>query len=159
MRYLNTFLLLTTLLLLGACASQDPYRAASGSGFGYQEQQLNDTQYKVSFAARGNDSEAARSFAMRRAAELTAERGYDWFVVTDKETLTERETPSTTVAGSYSQTQVTDCGLLGCRSRTVVQPDSHAGTTMSSSRVEVVLQIRLGKGIRPEGVASYPAQR
>lgn len=159
MRNLTTVLLLTALLLLSACASQNPYRAASGNGFGYQEQQLNDTMYKVSFAARGHDSEAARAFAMRRAAELTAERGYDWFVITDRETLTEREAPASTLAGGYSQTQVTDCGLLGCRSRTVMQPDTQAGATMPSSRVEVILQIRIGKGIRPEGVESYPAQR
>ncbi len=147
-------------LILSACSSQPEYRAAKGSGYGYSEQQITDNYYRVTFKARGDDSGAARGYALRRAAELTASQGYDWFVVVDKETVTERQRDSANrLGGAYHTTTVQDCGLLGCRSRTVQQPTYEVGLAAGAKeQVEAVLEIRMGKGVMPDGVNSYPVQ-
>lgn len=154
-------LLLLVCLSLTACSSQPDYRAAKGSGFGYSEQQINDNYYRVSFKARGNDHAAAKAYALRRAAELTAVQGYDWFVVIDRETVSERETASPNRLGaSYQQTTVRDCSLLGCRNRTVSQPHYEAGiSSAGTSAVESVLEIRMGKGVMPDTAAVYAAAK
>lgn len=146
-------------LAISACSSQPVYRAAHGSGYGYAEQQITEGYYRVSFKARGDDSALARSYALRRAAELTAAKGYDWFLVLDKETLTEREraSPNHMTAG-YQQSTVQHCSLLGCRTRTVNQPEVAAGVmTGSQHQVKAVLEIRLGHGLMPDSDSVYPA--
>ena len=160
MKQLMSVLMIFTALLLSACSSQPDYRAARGSGYGYSEQQINDNYYRVVFKARGDDSGKAKAYALRRAAELTAEQGYDWFVVVDKETMTERQRDSDNRLGaSYQTTTVQDCGLLGCRSRTVQQPSYEMGLAANThDQVESVLEIRMGKGIMPAGANSYPAK-
>lgn len=161
---MNNLTLLRSLLVvltmaLSACSSQPDYRAAKGSGYGYAEQQISDNHYRVSFKARGHDSGAAKAYALRRAAELTAAQGYDWFTVIDRQTLTEREAASPNRLGaSYQQTTVQNCSLLGCRSRTVSQPHYEAGiSSTSTGQVEAVLEIRMGKGVMPDAAAVYPA--
>lgn len=153
-------LIVFSALVLTACSSQPDYRAAKGSGYGYSEQRISDNYYRVTFKARGDDSGEAKGYALRRAAELTAEQGYDWFVLVDKETITERDSDSGNRLGAgYQQTTVRDCGLLGCRSRTVSQPQYEAGiNTGGSAQVESVLEIRMGKGVMPAGVNSFPAR-
>jgi hypothetical protein len=147
-------------LTLSACSSQPDYRAAKGNGYGYAEQQISANYYRVTFKARGDDSGKAKAYAMRRAAELTAQQGYDWFVVEDKETVTEREKDKANHLGAgYQRSTVQDCSLLGCRSRTVTEPHYEVGiSTGGRDQVEAVLEIRMGKGVSPEGANSYPAQ-
>jgi hypothetical protein len=157
---ISRVLVMLTALIVSACSSQPDYRAAKGNGYGYAEQQISANYYRVTFKARGGNSGAAKGYALRRSAELTAEQGYDWFVVVDKETVTARESDSGNHLGAgYQQTRIRDCSLLGCRSRTVTQPQYEAGiSTGGKDQVETVLEIRLGKGVMPEGVNSYPAK-
>lgn len=156
---LTRIVVIVTSLLLTACSSQPDYRAAKGNGYGYAEQKISDNYYRVTFKARGDDSGEAKAYALRRAAELTAEQGYDWFMVVDKETVTEREPDAASRVGTtYQHTTVQDCSLLGCRSRTVTRPQYEVGLSMGGrDQVEAVLEIRLGKGVMPEGGNSYPA--
>ncbi|WP_372626991.1 hypothetical protein [Arsukibacterium sp.] len=157
---LTSFFILCTALLLTACSSQPDYRPAKGNGYGYKEQQISANYYRVSYKARGDNSDEAKAYAMRRATELTAAQGYDWFVVMDKETTTERQQDNANRLGAgYQTTAVRDCGLLGCRTRTVQQPSYEIGVTAGGKQqVEAVLEIRMGKGVMPDGVNSYPAR-
>lgn len=156
---LTPVLMIISILTLAACSSQPDYRAAKGNGYGYAEQQISSNYYRVTFKARGDDSGEAKGYALRRAAELTAEQGYDWFVVVDKETVTEREQNNNRVGAGYQQTTVQDCGLLGCRSRTVTGPQYEVGISSGGrEQVEVVLEIRLGKGVMPDSTTAYPAK-
>ncbi len=163
MKQLNkliSFFMLLTALLLTACSSQPDYRPANGNGFGYKEQQISANFYRVSYKARGDNSDEAKAYAMRRATELTAAQGYDWFIVVDKETMTERQQDSANRLGAgYQTTTVRDCGLLGCSSRTVQQPNYEVGIAAGGkAQVEAVLEIRMGKGVMPDGGNSYPAR-
>lgn len=71
-------------LLLSACAVPTPYQPATLPGdLGYREQRLGDNRFRVSFV--GNDlttPETVDSYLLYRAAELTEQLGYDYFVVT-----------------------------------------------------------------------------
>ena len=74
---------------VGGCTTSTPYQplsASSATSGGYTDQQLGEGRYRVAFA--GNmltTRERVESYLLFRAAELTREQGYDWFVVVDHE--------------------------------------------------------------------------
>lgn len=158
---INIQILLLSMLLLSACASQPAYKPASGSGFGYKESQVNDDRYRVHFKARGDKRDEAMDYALLRAAELTLLEGYDWFEVLDRETIRERERTSEVHTGvTYDRVVTRDCGLLSCRSSAQTVPRYHTGVTTGSTgrkETETVLEIRMGKGLRPSTGDSYDA--
>lgn len=81
---------LAALLVAGGCASTStPYQPLSASSAvtgGYSEEKLTDGRFRVLFAGnRLTSRETVESYLLFRAAELTLEQGYDWFVVVDRE--------------------------------------------------------------------------
>jgi hypothetical protein len=84
-------------LILAGCATSGstPYQPVSSANAvqgGYSEVRLAEDRYSVSFAGnRLTSREQVESFLLYRAAELTLERGYDWFVIVDRETEREVE--------------------------------------------------------------------
>lgn len=85
---------LAALLVLGACATATPYQAATETGArGYAEQQVESNRWQVSFAGNSlTDRETVETYLLYRAAELTAQQGYDYFRVANRETETDRRT-------------------------------------------------------------------
>jgi len=76
MRYI--FLLIFSLLLI-SCAT--PYQKDGFRG-GYVESQLSENIYRVYFGGNGYTStQRAADFALIRAAELTIDKGYKFFVI------------------------------------------------------------------------------
>jgi hypothetical protein len=77
------------LLALGGCATSTPYQplaASSAVSGGYADQRLSEGRFRVTFAGNTLTSrERVESYLLYRAAELTVEQGYDWFVVVDRE--------------------------------------------------------------------------
>ena len=77
------------LLMVGGCATSTPYQplsAVSPASGGYTDQRLAENRFRVTFA--GNmltTRERVESYLLFRAAELTVEQGFDWFVVVDRE--------------------------------------------------------------------------
>ena len=77
-------------LLLAACATQTPYQpaaGASGGGYGFQEQRIETNRVRITF--RGNtltDRETVETYMLYRAAEVTRESGYDYFIVANRDT-------------------------------------------------------------------------
>ncbi|MDO8907023.1 MAG: hypothetical protein Q7W55_00840 [Pseudohongiella sp.] len=149
-------------LLLAACASQPAYRAADGTGFGYSERQLTEDQFRIHFRGRGDNTGRAMDYAMLRATELTLEKGFDWFDVASRDTLVDRESvpASTTTSVGVSYATVQDCGLLTCSTYYRPVPQYQTSTTLGNQRseVEVIMEIRMGKGMRPSGQTSYDAR-
>lgn len=73
-------------LLAAACATSTPYGPANG-GYGFSDQKIEDNRYRVTF--RGNAStsrETVENFLLYRAAELTLENGFDYFIVVESDT-------------------------------------------------------------------------
>ncbi|WP_127347246.1 CC0125/CC1285 family lipoprotein [Pseudidiomarina mangrovi] len=149
-------------MLLMACSSQPEYRAAQGSGYGYQATKLSATQLRVSFKARGSDAEKAMDYALLRAAEVTLEQGYDWFIITHRETLLNNERLTTRAGLGYSNSRdvVTRCGLVSCTTASYPSQEFSAGIHIGGDRsgdIQSIIEIKLGQGIRPDTDASFDA--
>jgi hypothetical protein len=72
-----------------ACTSPTPYRPASAGSdhTGYSSRQIESNRYRVSFAGNSMTSrETVERYLLYRAAELTVQRGYDWFAMADRQT-------------------------------------------------------------------------
>ena len=85
-------------LLVGACATETTYRPATGRGFertGYSEQQIQPDRFIVHFAGNTvTPRETVEKYLLFRAAQLTLERGYDYFVQVDRNTNRQSRTYS-----------------------------------------------------------------
>lgn len=151
-------------LLLSGCASQSPtnnsvYKPAKNSGFGYKETLLASNTYRVEFKSAGS-TKAAQNYALLRAAELTNEQGYDWFVVTKHDVDSASEKKSFGPDLSSRQPLIErNCGLLGCtNTRVQTLPDIDAGVDENPfPEVKVILEINFGKGVRPSTKNTYDA--
>ena len=76
---------------LAACETATPYQPAppgpEASGFGYRDYQIDATHWRVSFAGNSLTSrETVEKYLLYRAAELTVQKGFDWFQATDRHT-------------------------------------------------------------------------
>jgi hypothetical protein len=88
----NLLLGAAALGLLAACATATPYGPASqGGGYGFSDQRIEQNRFRITF--RGNSStprEVVENSLLFRAAELTVEQGYDYFIVVENETETSK---------------------------------------------------------------------
>lgn len=86
-------------LVLAACATPTPYRPATGSGFsraGYSDEQIEPNRFQISFAGNTLTSrETVERYLLFRAAQLTVERGFDHFILVDRDTERRTRTYST----------------------------------------------------------------
>lgn len=73
---------------LAACATSTPYQPADKpGGYGFSEQRIEANSYRITF--RGNSMttrETVENSLLYRAAELTLQNGYDYFIVVENET-------------------------------------------------------------------------
>lgn len=87
-------LALASASILGACTTATPYQPATGRGeyrTGYWDEQIEADRFRVTFAGNSLTSrETVERYLLYRAAQLTVERGYDYFVLSDRDT--ERKT-------------------------------------------------------------------
>jgi len=75
-------------LTLSACSTLPTYHPATKAGeTGFSEQKIDGNHYRVSFQG---DSSTPRyqveDYLLLRAAEITAEKGFDYFIISEKET-------------------------------------------------------------------------
>jgi hypothetical protein len=79
---------LAVALLLAACVTATPYQPRTGaSGYGYSDQRIEPNRFRLTF--RGNsatDREQVENYLLYRAAELTLQNGYDYFVIVTRAT-------------------------------------------------------------------------
>ena len=163
MKYFMTLLTLTLFVLLSGCASKPDYRSAKNGSVGYSEQKITDDRYRVQFKSHSQLVADAADYALLRSAELTQQQGYDWFVITSKETFveSERQQPRSSIGFTQTRQVEQNCGLLTCETRS--RPSTNVGvninTDLNNDRKEVhsILEIRMGKGVKPNE-DSYGAQ-
>lgn len=78
------------LTALTACTTATPYQPLTRSGTragGYSDQQVEPNRFRVTFAGNSMTSrETVENYLLYRAAQLTVERGFDWFVMADRDT-------------------------------------------------------------------------
>lgn len=74
------------ILLISACAQPTPYQPAR-DGYGFTQQRIEDNRYRIVF--RGNSitpRQVVEDYMLYRAAEITLQSGYDYFIVADRQT-------------------------------------------------------------------------
>ncbi|WP_395672574.1 CC0125/CC1285 family lipoprotein [Phenylobacterium sp.] len=75
---------------LTACATATPYQPnlpGQQTSGGYSEMRLEENRFRVNFAGNSLTSrETVEGYLLFRAAELTAQNGYDWFSIVDRST-------------------------------------------------------------------------
>lgn len=79
--------LLACILLAAGCVRATPYQPAPEGGPGYRQQQIESNRYRVTF--EGNEAtprETVENYLLYRAAELTLAEGFDYFIVTERDT-------------------------------------------------------------------------
>ncbi|UVO49555.1 hypothetical protein M0208_03145 [Sphingomonas sp. SUN019] len=90
-------------LLVAGCATPTTYRPATGSGFsrtGYTDIRIEPNRYRVTFAGNTiTDRDIVERYLLFRAAELTLQNGYDYFVMVDRDTDRQARTYSTGFGG------------------------------------------------------------
>ena len=90
-------------LLTSACATESTYGPAVGRGFersGYSDRQIEDNRFMVSFAGNSYTArDTVEKYLLYRAAELTVQRGYDYFIFTDRDVDHKSRTYSTPSVG------------------------------------------------------------
>jgi len=77
-----------SLIILSACATTTPYQQASkvGAFDGYSQTLIENDRARVSFAGNSLTAlETVENYLIYRTAELTKERGYDYFVLIDSD--------------------------------------------------------------------------
>ncbi|MBW4329441.1 hypothetical protein KY084_00930 [Stakelama sp. CBK3Z-3] len=82
---------LAAAVLTAGCATPTPYRPATGVGGyndnGYSDMRIEQNRYRVMFSGNSLTSrETVERYLLYRAAELTLQQGYDYFVMADRDT-------------------------------------------------------------------------
>ena len=90
-------------LLVAGCATETTYRPATGSGFnrtGFSERQVETNRFLITFAGNSvTDRDTVERYLLFRAAQLTLDNGFDYFVMVDRQTDRQARTYSTGGAG------------------------------------------------------------
>ncbi|HBB54846.1 MAG TPA: hypothetical protein DCZ49_01515 [Hyphomonadaceae bacterium] len=85
-------LVILSVAALAACSTATPYQPAlKRNAPGYKEVAIEDNRYRVSFQGNSlTERDEVETYMLYRAAELTVERGFDYFLISDRDTETER---------------------------------------------------------------------
>ena len=101
----RALLTLAGAIALAACATATPYGpAAEGGGYGFSEQRIEGDRYRITF--RGNsltDRETVENSLLYRAAELTLQQGFDYFVMLENDTESRTQIRRSTAPAFYGR--------------------------------------------------------
>lgn len=101
---MRTALLALAALGLAACSTATPYQPIDGRPYGYDSTLLERDRARVIF--RGNsltDRQTVENYLLFRAAEVTLQNGYDYFITTRRNTEADRQLQQTggTLRGGF----------------------------------------------------------
>jgi hypothetical protein len=102
-RFAALALILAGSISLSACMTATPYQPATGAGSaraGYSDTQIEGNRFRVSFAGNSLTArETVERYLLYRAAELTLQQGFDYFVLSDRDT--EKKTDIVSTPGAW----------------------------------------------------------
>jgi len=145
-------------LSLGACASLAPYGPQQGPrGQGYSEQRIESDRYRVSYNGVGAPGPVA-DMALLRAADLTLDQGYDWFEVTQRY-IDGRPDSAGGFRPSVSVGVGSSSGRYGGYRYSGTSTGVGVGLNFQGpSPTSTLLEVRLGRGARPDRGEAYDAR-
>lgn len=141
-------------VVLAACASAPTKYAPAlkSDDMGYREQRLEQERFRVTFRANADlKGPQVEDMALRRAAELTTQNGYDWFTVVTRST--------DLVSGSYRPSGPT-IGVGGSTGSFGSGVGVGLGFNFGGDdrQYESTLEILMGKGPKPSDPNAYDAR-
>ncbi len=148
----SAFAALALAAALQGCATPTVYQPAAKPGaVGYTETPIEDTRYRIAFTTgTGGDAGQAFDFALLRAADLTLERGFEWFVVDDRY--------GAPPPGGGASPRVSVGGGVGSfGGGGGVSLGVGVSRTLGGAGAAVTVEIRMGKGVKPQGPGVYDA--
>ena len=86
---LKKIAVVTSAVVLTACATATPYQPSTANDLrnGFSEMQIEKDRVKVTFDGNSlTDRQTVETYLLYRAAELTKNAGYDYFILTDRST-------------------------------------------------------------------------
>lgn len=146
-------LLLALMVGLSACAtSPAPYGPAQRAGGpGFSDIRIENNRYRVTYRGAANEAMAA-DYALRHAADLTLAQGDDWFVVDNRSS--ERE------AANRGPRVGVGVGTGSIGRHTSVGIGTSVGFNLGAGGASTVyLEIRTGRGPRPDDANAYDARQ
>ncbi|WP_370233953.1 MULTISPECIES: CC0125/CC1285 family lipoprotein [Henriciella] len=134
-----------SLALTAACASTPTYReAASSRSSGYTDTQIETNRYQVGYRLNDDDVAKAQSLALRRAAELTLQKGFDTFEIVSQSANRDTERERTHHMPGRGDTVVQrNCGLLGCSTTVSRFPDDPFYHDIETERNTTVVMLEI----------------
>ena len=141
-------------LALAACATAPTKYAPAlkSDEMGYREQRLEQERFRVTFRANPDlKGPQVEDMALRRAAELTVQNGYDWFHVV---------TRSTDLAGGSYQQGGPTIGLGGSTGSYGSGIGIGLGFNFGgdSRQFQSTIEILMGRGEKPSDPNAYNAR-
>jgi hypothetical protein len=176
---LKSCILFAVLIVVSSCATKYAQRGSWPDMYGYTDEPLDSATYQVSFYGNSATSPSdVNRYALYRSAELTLEKGFDYFVIVDAQQNAQTNTMSmsngmatttataTAVAGTPIHSTSIEHAIdpeTGTRIPVAVTTSTtpvtatgtaistYSGSSMTSSYTEhsVTKTIRLFKGARP----------
>lgn len=147
----------TAVLALTACATTpNAFAPAARAGeYGYADTRIEQDRYRVSFRTNTGSSARANDLALLRAAELTLQSGYDWFIVTQR---------GIEAAPDGSSAPRVSVGVGGANygGRSSVGLGAGVGFNIGGAgqggSASATLEVRMGKGAKPTDAQAYDAR-
>ncbi len=141
-----------SVLFLSACASSGPvgYGPAYDNKFGYSETKLEKARYRITYkGSAGAGADNIELLAIRRAAELTVQDGYEWFQVINRE-VTGQDRGGVSVGGGVGS------GRFGRRSSVGIGVGGNFGTIGAKVFYTARIEIIMGNYPHPDSTVSAP---
>jgi hypothetical protein len=154
-------LFMILVLGLSSCATKYAQRGSWPDMYGYRDEPVDGSTYQISFY--GNSATPVSDvnrYALFRAAEITIEKGFDYFVVIDAQHDATTNSSTMAMAGGHSTSieHAVDpqTGQMVPVAVTTSNPEYMTSTTTEHS---VMKTIRMFKGVRPaDNAAAYDAK-
>lgn len=153
-------------LILSGCATSTPYQALVPTRGGYSEQKLGEDRYRIVFAGNTRTSaEQVEAYLLRRAAELTLARGYDWFRVSrqrtegDIRTIQTRYGPMRVSKGAGSKSWDNYGSFYTRPGLKLLTPIWRRISSGTGDALEASAEIVLGRGTAPQAEGVFDARR
>ena len=143
---------ISALVFLGACATSAPYGpATSANAKGYTVLPIENNRFRITY--KDSSEDLARTRALRRAAEVTLERGDDWFQV-----VTAYSDAGELAGGGGTSVSIGGSGGSSGRSSLGFGVGIALPLGGSSGPVEHVLEIVTAPGPKPDNPNAYDAE-
>lgn len=96
-------LMLVLSLGLTACVSSTPYGPITERDpYGFSDQKIEEDRYRISFHGNASTSrESVETFLLYRAAEVTINNGFDYFIMAEHDTEVKKSYPTSTHYPAY----------------------------------------------------------